>query len=67
MKILLLSLLIPYIFFKPDAIDEVPYVKNDSNGIFKVRPKDSGGLKVKHTNKQVYNLIASSPDIQKDM
>ena len=60
MKFLLLAFLLSSVFFKPDQIDEIPYIKNNQNGIFKVNPQDSGGLRVEHTDKQVYNWIASS-------
>lgn len=62
MKILFLALFLPYVFFKPDTIDETPYIKNDSKTIFKIKPQDPGGLKIQHVDKQVYSWIAEPKD-----
>lgn len=62
MKLLLLLFLLPSLFFKPDAIEGVQHVKHNHNGIFKIKPKDPGGMKILNTDKQVYNWIASSTD-----
>lgn len=60
MKLLALAFLLSSVFFKPDAIDEVPYIKSKSNGIFKEKPEKPGGLKVQHTDKQLYSLISNN-------
>ncbi len=66
-KFFLIALFFPSIFFRPDpVIDNTKTIKSSSNGIFKVRPIDSGGMSIKHTDKQVYELIASSGVTKKE-
>lgn len=67
MKILLLALLLPYIFFKPDPVDEAQHIRPSNHSIFKEKPNEGKSINIEHTDKKIYNWIASDDKSLSDM